>query len=147
MLRRRNVDEACVLRFSWQAEGKWHLPYRHVFSGFREGGFCLNSCQDLVRLTNPPLHFQIFKLIHMPLTNTQDSMYRQRYSCDRCRQQKVRCLKNWESSAAVGAYGDHVTPCERCTKADVACVYSCTLLCLSQTYTPFLNWSGQLTVQ
>ncbi|KAH7086128.1 hypothetical protein FB567DRAFT_63113 [Paraphoma chrysanthemicola] len=51
-------------------------------------------------------------------------MYSQRYSCDRCRQQKVRCLKNWELSTVVAGSGNHLTPCERCTKADVACVYS-----------------------
>ncbi|KAJ5422944.1 hypothetical protein N7445_011052 [Penicillium cf. griseofulvum] len=46
-------------------------------------------------------------------------MFPERYSCDRCRQQKVRCLKNWELSTAVSGGRNHLTPCERCIKADV----------------------------
>ncbi|KAH9865986.1 hypothetical protein J1614_008550, partial [Plenodomus biglobosus] len=53
-------------------------------------------------------------------------MFPQRYSCDRCRQQKVRCLKNWDLSTVVSGGGNHLTSCERCTKADVPCVYGCT---------------------
>ncbi|KAF2647848.1 hypothetical protein K491DRAFT_277231 [Lophiostoma macrostomum CBS 122681] len=51
-------------------------------------------------------------------------MFSQRHSCDRCRQQKVRCLKNQESSSTEGGGNDHLAPCERCTKADVRCIYS-----------------------
>ncbi|CAH0051606.1 unnamed protein product [Clonostachys solani] len=51
-------------------------------------------------------------------------MFPQRQSCDRCRQQKVRCLKNWETSVTTSADSDYFSACERCTKADVPCVYS-----------------------
>ncbi|KAH7303658.1 hypothetical protein B0I35DRAFT_177203 [Stachybotrys elegans] len=43
----------------------------------------------------------------------------QRQSCDRCRQQKVRCF--WDS-ASHGAHG--LPRCQRCFKAGVDCVYS-----------------------
>ncbi|KAF2833547.1 hypothetical protein CC86DRAFT_461889 [Ophiobolus disseminans] len=42
-----------------------------------------------------------------------------RHSCDRCRQQKVRCLRDELPST-----GQPLPPCERCNKANVACVYS-----------------------
>jgi hypothetical protein len=64
-------------------------------------------------------------------------MFPQRHSCDRCRQQKVRCLKNWElpgvsggghgggGGGGSGGGNERLSPCERCAKADVPCVYSC----------------------
>ncbi|KAI0176908.1 hypothetical protein BJ166DRAFT_10496 [Pestalotiopsis sp. NC0098] len=51
-------------------------------------------------------------------------MFPQRYSCDRCRQQKSRCPKTWDIPALVSGGANYLTPCERCTKADVPCVYS-----------------------
>ena len=52
-------------------------------------------------------------------------MFPQRYSCDRCRQQKSRCPKVWDLPTLVSSAANYLTPCERCTKADVPCVYSC----------------------
>ncbi|KAL6232009.1 hypothetical protein BDW75DRAFT_243368 [Aspergillus navahoensis] len=49
-----------------------------------------------------------------------------RQSCDRCRQQKVRCIRD-EAQAQLGtSYPDRASlaPCERCLKAGVDCVYS-----------------------
>ncbi|KAK0710109.1 hypothetical protein B0T26DRAFT_432797 [Lasiosphaeria miniovina] len=55
-----------------------------------------------------------------------------RHSCDRCRQQKVRCLQDESQSQGAGPGSNpaasrnrsSLTRCERCTKADVDCVYS-----------------------
>ncbi|KAL2063568.1 hypothetical protein VTL71DRAFT_5373 [Oculimacula yallundae] len=51
-------------------------------------------------------------------------MFPQRYSCDRCRQQKSRCPKVWDIPTLASGAANYLTPCERCTKADVSCVYS-----------------------
>ncbi|KAF1958924.1 hypothetical protein CC80DRAFT_591806 [Byssothecium circinans] len=42
-----------------------------------------------------------------------------RHSCDRCRQQKVRCLRDELHSSA-----QPLSSCQRCVNASVACVYS-----------------------
>ncbi|KAL4968125.1 Zn(II)2Cys6 transcription factor domain-containing protein [Aspergillus stella-maris] len=53
-----------------------------------------------------------------------------RQSCDRCRQQKVRCIRDEAQSQAHAqrgsSYPDHapLTSCERCLKAGADCVYS-----------------------
>ncbi|KAH0042714.1 hypothetical protein KCU78_g730, partial [Aureobasidium melanogenum] len=44
-------------------------------------------------------------------------MSSQRHSCERCRQQKVRCDKSSDSQSGVAS-------CERCLKANMTCVYS-----------------------
>ncbi|KAI0506250.1 hypothetical protein F5B22DRAFT_624842 [Xylaria bambusicola] len=50
-----------------------------------------------------------------------------RQSCDRCRQQKVRCRRDesqrWSNNASSAEQGPP-SRCERCTKAAVECVYS-----------------------
>ncbi|KAI5462040.1 hypothetical protein BGZ63DRAFT_382838 [Mariannaea sp. PMI_226] len=45
-----------------------------------------------------------------------------RHSCDRCRQQKVRCLRDESQRASSGS--NSLARCERCAKASVDCVYS-----------------------
>ncbi|KAH7013038.1 hypothetical protein EDB80DRAFT_709252 [Ilyonectria destructans] len=45
-----------------------------------------------------------------------------RHSCDRCRQQKVRCVRDESQGASSGTTS--LARCERCTKAAVDCVYS-----------------------
>ncbi|KAH7127285.1 hypothetical protein EDB81DRAFT_809013 [Dactylonectria macrodidyma] len=45
-----------------------------------------------------------------------------RHSCDRCRQQKVRCLR--DDSQGASSSTTSLARCERCTKAAVDCVYS-----------------------
>jgi len=54
-----------------------------------------------------------------------------RQSCDRCRQQKVRCLRDeaqQENSNPSSPGRASLSQCERCAKAGVDCVYSCMLL-------------------
>ncbi|KAH6892949.1 hypothetical protein B0T10DRAFT_481143 [Thelonectria olida] len=46
----------------------------------------------------------------------------QRHSCDRCRQQKVRCSRGNSQTAPTDPTS--LARCERCTKASVNCVYS-----------------------
>lgn len=52
-----------------------------------------------------------------------------RQSCDRCRQQKVRCLREEAQRVAsnppASSGPNSFSRCERCTKAGVDCVYSC----------------------
>ncbi|KAH6970743.1 hypothetical protein BKA56DRAFT_596835 [Ilyonectria sp. MPI-CAGE-AT-0026] len=60
-----------------------------------------------------------------------------RHSCDRCRQQKVRCVRDESQGASSGTTS--LARCERCTKAAVDCVYS-----LRQSYNrPSVQSSGQ----
>ncbi|KAL4796625.1 hypothetical protein BDV19DRAFT_388130 [Aspergillus venezuelensis] len=53
-----------------------------------------------------------------------------RQSCDRCRQQKVRCIRDEAQSQGHAQRGSSypdrapLTPCERCLKAGADCVYS-----------------------
>ncbi|QGI68024.1 uncharacterized protein FFB20_15815 [Fusarium fujikuroi] len=47
-----------------------------------------------------------------------------RQSCDRCRQQKVRCLRDESQGGAGNKARASFSRCERCTKASVDCVYS-----------------------
>lgn len=62
-----------------------------------------------------------------------------RQSCDRCRQQKVRCRR--DEAAQRGKSNTSSTgqtsllPCERCTKAAVDCVYS--RMCLPNFFVQF----------
>src|SRR4051794_13920655 len=51
----------------------------------------------------------------------------QRQSCNRCRQQKVRCLRDEAprgESIPSSSGRPTLSRCERCTKAGVECVYS-----------------------
>jgi hypothetical protein len=55
------------------------------------------------------------------------SIMSQRQSCDRCRQQKVRCLRvNGQRghNTPASPYRTSFSQCERCTKAGADCVYS-----------------------
>lgn len=62
-----------------------------------------------------------------PSKAPSDTRMSYRQSCDRCRQQKVRCLREEPQAVDNDApSGQHLPPCDRCTKAGVACVYSCT---------------------
>jgi hypothetical protein len=62
----------------------------------------------------------------------------QRQSCNRCRQQKVRCLRDeaprGESNLSSSGRPSLVR-CERCTKAGVECVYS-RMHCVAPIYDP-----------
>ncbi|KAL5340286.1 hypothetical protein BJX70DRAFT_128690 [Aspergillus crustosus] len=55
-----------------------------------------------------------------------------RQSCDRCRQQKVRCIRDEAQAQRGASYPDRASlaPCERCSKAGVDCIYSC--MCFSR---------------
>ncbi|KAL7945267.1 hypothetical protein V8C42DRAFT_322651 [Trichoderma barbatum] len=50
-----------------------------------------------------------------------------RQSCDRCRQQKVRCLRNngqRGQTNPLSPYRTSFSQCERCIKAGTDCIYS-----------------------